>query len=314
MAGGQGGGSRQNRPLTGGMGAGVGQMGNAPYQGGFAPAAPGGQMMMAGTGTPYGQMPTQAAYQGQQAGYQGQQSPLSPAQQGGARAQGQGGQMPAWNNNPPNNGGWNNWRSGVPNNLGDAPPQLSQARLNAYDATQRQLNRHAAFYGNRSDATRQGMQFMRGKQQDLRQYRNWLNSGQTGTPPVDPATGQPVTPPAVDPATGQPAIDPATGQPFVGTASDVYGHVTGPDGTDGTTPDPITGQPRARHQALAQQIAALKGQMQDRRQSLLGSGVGARGGPGDPRYEQMQQQMRKLWGQRGRGRRNPATPDEEPVV
>ena len=297
MAGGQGGGSRQNRPLTGGMGAGVGQMGGSmtpqgTYPGGFAPAAPGGQMMMAGSGTPYGaqpQMPTQAQYQGQQQ----QQSPLSPAQQGGARA----GFMPAFNQNPASNGGWNNWRGGI-GDLGNAPPQIPQAKLNNLATQQQALNRRVNFYSNRPDATRQGVNMLRGHQQDLRAYRRWLNGGQQGPAPTDPATGQPTTPatPAVDPVTGEPAIDPVTGlpvDPATGVATDVYGHYstdTGAgDGSEGVTPDPVTGQPRTRASALAQQIAALRGQMQNQRQSLLGSGVGAQGGPGDPRYQQMQQ-------------------------
>jgi len=242
MAGGQGSGGRGNRPFTGGMGAGMGQMGgggpaygqqqrtgpqmptqanyqqNAPYQGGFAPAQPGAQPMMAGTGTPY-QM------NGFPAGnFQGFNSLM-----GGNRPQG------------------NSWYGMNPSQM-RAPPK-----------------RHPV-------------------------------TGQ----PVTPAT--PATPAATDPATGAPVADPAAVDPNLGHASDVYGHVVGADGTtDGTTPDPITGAPRYKHSALAQQIAALHDLMAERRQNTLGQGMGAEGGPGDPRYAAMQQQMYKLWAQRKRG-------------
>jgi hypothetical protein len=141
--------------------------------------------------------------------------------------------------------------------------------------------------------------------QYMRNYNRNRRPGQAA-PPATPATPA-ATPPVTDPATGAPVVaDPAAVDPNIGHASDVYGHVVGVgDGTgsttDGTTPDPITGAPRYKHSALAQQIAALHDLMAERRQNTLGQGMGAIGGPGDPRYAAMQQQMYKLWAQRKRG-------------
>jgi hypothetical protein len=146
-----------------------------------------------------------------------------------------------------------------------------------------------------------------------RQGNSWygMNPSQMRPPPKrNPVSGNgagdgigngtpAVTPPVTDPATGEAVVD-----PNLGMASDVYGHVVG-DGTgsttDGTTPDPITGAPRYKHSALAQQIAATHDLMAERRANTLGKGMGAVGGPGDPRYAAMQQQMRALWAQRKRG-------------
>jgi hypothetical protein len=234
MAGGQGGGGRGNRPFTGGLGNGMGggpaygqqqrtgpQMPsqatyqqNAPYPGGFAPAAPGAQMMQAGQATPY------------QMNYGSQARQPLPMN---------GGQMPS----------------------------------------QRQFN-----------------QYM---QQWQQQHRR----------PGQPAPGTPaVTPPVTDPATGNPVVtDPSAVDPNIGHASDVYGHVVG-DGTDGgdpgVTPDPITGQPRKRHSALAQQIAALRGRIEQRHQNILGKGYGAIG-TGDPKIDAMRARLHQMFAQRSRG-------------
>jgi hypothetical protein len=162
---------------------------------------------------------------------------------------------------------------------------------------------------------------LRGNQQGNSWYG--MNPSQMRPPPKRPVPGQPaapaVTPPVTDPVTGQPvAADPAaTPNPYLGMASDVYGHVVGEDdgtGTGTVTPDPVTGAPRSRHSALAQQIAGLRDLMAERRANTLGQGMGAIGGPGDPRYAAMQQQMRALWAQRGKGNGNPGGgPKNAPV-
>jgi hypothetical protein len=268
----------------------MGGTAGAPYQGGFTPAAPGGQMMMGGSGTPYGmqpQMPTQQNYQ--------QNSPLSPAQQGGARVAPQGGQLPPFQQ--VSNGGWSNWRNADMSQLGNAPPQLSQQALGRYCDLQQGLNRRMQAYKNNPNFNQQGMQFLQGKAQDLRQYRHWLNgAGQPVSSPTDPATGAANTPVTTDPATGQPLADaPAADGSGTGYATDVYGHYgTNPDGTPAATPysadfDPRTaGMPTGNRM---QQMRGLHDQLKARNQALQGGGVR---GQDDTRYGGIQGRLQAM--------------------